>query len=379
MKAAAVFTEQRCWYDASTNTIRGRKRLSALGSLATAAPLSVVFRPGRVGDGVEPLLDRASGHVVVDWDDEKPLLLRALSAFASVGRVVARHRATVVYLPGVLGSLAGLWALVLRRRIVAIAVGNPQESLAPEVVPGRLGGVTRTVMTSSMRMVCRRATVVRYVTRWSLQRDFPPGKQTRAFAASDVGTLPLHAVRDRPDGTVRLLTVASLDQPYKGIRELLDAIACLLVAGVDVHLEIAGTGRLEESLRAHARAVAPGRVTFAGHLDEVGLADAYDRADAFVLASWTEGLPRVVVEAMAASLPVAATSVGGIRELIEPHWLCPPRDVDELAATLRELLALDGPAWRAVSSRNRSVASSFLMRSAQGDADFARAAAEVIA
>ena len=68
----------------------------------------------------------------------------------------------------------------------------------------------------------------------------------------------------------------------------------------------------------------------------------FQQASLFVLSSVHEALPNVVLEAMAAGLPVVATRVGGLPELVAPGetgWLVPPRDPAALAAALSQLLA----------------------------------------
>jgi len=82
------------------------------------------------------------------------------------------------------------------------------------------------------------------------------------------------------------------------------------------------------------------RVVFAGHRE--GAARLVGDLDVVVLPSWTEGLPVVVLEAMAQRRPVVATPVGGTPEVVadgETGVLVPPRDPRALAAALRELLA----------------------------------------
>jgi glycosyltransferase involved in cell wall biosynthesis len=85
------------------------------------------------------------------------------------------------------------------------------------------------------------------------------------------------------------------------------------------------------------------RVVFAGRIEDAGrlLADV----DVLALPSWTEGLPLVVLEAMARRRAVVATPVGGTPEVVVDGvtgLLVPPRDPDALADALRRLLA-DAP------------------------------------
>jgi glycosyltransferase involved in cell wall biosynthesis len=75
-------------------------------------------------------------------------------------------------------------------------------------------------------------------------------------------------------------------------------------------------------------------------------------ARALVLPSFAEGLPVVIMEAMALRRPVLATCVAGIPELVrhgETGWLCAPGDVDALEAALEELLARPAAELQAVA------------------------------
>jgi glycosyltransferase involved in cell wall biosynthesis len=87
----------------------------------------------------------------------------------------------------------------------------------------------------------------------------------------------------------------------------------------DALLLIVGDGPLEQSLRQLAKRVGvTGRVRFLGHVEHDDLAVYYAAADALVLASASEGMPNVMLEAMACGTPVIATSVGGIPEILRP-------------------------------------------------------------
>ncbi len=175
---------------------------------------------------------------------------------------------------------------------------------------------------------------------------------------------------------MRLLTVASMDRPYKGVPDLLDAVEQVRQTGADITLLVAGTGRLKASIEAEADSRgAP--VKFLGHLTGKALNDAYAEADAFALASWTEGMPRALIEAMSEGLPAVATDVGGVSELLGEPWLRRPRDVADLALGL-ELLMSSQFSWSEISADNLARAAHLLEATALGDAAFVAAVTELL-
>jgi glycosyltransferase involved in cell wall biosynthesis len=116
----------------------------------------------------------------------------------------------------------------------------------------------------------------------------------------------------------------------------------LLRKGRRVACTIVGDG--PERVRLQQLATALGIdsiVSFAGYVDQDKIQAYYDRANAFVLASFAEGVPVVLMEAMAKSLPVIATRITGIPELIEDGQnglLVTPARVDELVAAVEKLI-----------------------------------------
>ncbi|HEV8352579.1 MAG TPA: glycosyltransferase [bacterium] len=165
--------------------------------------------------------------------------------------------------------------------------------------------------------------------------------------------------------------------PLKGVDVLIDATAAaggpaLTVAGATIDPDYAA------ALRRRAEAALPGRVTFIGHVGQAELARHLAAARVFVLPSRSEGLPRVVLEAMAVGVPVIATSVGGIPELIDDGvtgWLIPPGDVHALATRLRWIAGHPEEAEAVGRAGREAVRRRFSVdRYAQGYADlFARA------
>jgi colanic acid/amylovoran biosynthesis glycosyltransferase len=115
----------------------------------------------------------------------------------------------------------------------------------------------------------------------------------------------------------RLLIVARLTRA-KGHAVLLESLAELGRRGVEVELTIVGDGPKRGSLEGLARELGVGsRTSFTGAVGRERMHGYYREADAFCLPSFAEGVPVVLMEAMAAELPVVATDVMGVRELVD--------------------------------------------------------------
>jgi glycosyltransferase involved in cell wall biosynthesis len=170
----------------------------------------------------------------------------------------------------------------------------------------------------------------------------PNGIQPAAFQSSD-------EIRDRTrnalqvdDGDFIWLSAGRL-VPQKDYPTMLRAFAHAFHDRRSVGLLIAGEGPLRPALEELAGQIGPGRrVRFLGLRDDIP--DLLAACDGFVLSSAHEGLPNVVMEAMAAARPVVATSVGGVPELVETGvtgQLVPPTDPTALADAMAQVAAMD--------------------------------------
>ena len=140
--------------------------------------------------------------------------------------------------------------------------------------------------------------------------------------------------------------------PQKNHAVLLGAMARLARARPEARLLLIGEGPEEDRMRRRtARLGLAGRVRFLGRRDDVPALMA--AADLLVLPSAFEGLPLVVLEAMAAGLPVVASRIGGVVEALGPEhlWLVPPGDRRALASALAD--ALGDRAARAEAARRQ--------------------------
>jgi colanic acid/amylovoran biosynthesis glycosyltransferase len=166
--------------------------------------------------------------------------------------------------------------------------------------------------------------------------------------------------RERP---ARLLCIAS-HRPYKGLSVLIEAVSLLRGRGVEVSCELIGEGVLRPQLEAQIRASGlDAHVRLVGTKSELEVAHALAESDVFVLPSVVapdgqmEGIPIVLMEALAAGLPTISTSLSGIPELVidqKTGFLVAPGDAAALAGAVERALA-DYPAAQRLAENGREL------------------------
>jgi glycosyltransferase involved in cell wall biosynthesis len=127
----------------------------------------------------------------------------------------------------------------------------------------------------------------------------------------------------------------------KGIYDLLHAFAIVANRHPEARLICAGGGSIVPARSMAARLELAGRVDFPGWLDAEQKRRLLASASLFVLPSYAEGLPMALLEAMSWGLPVIATPVGGIPQLVQHHsngLLVAPGNIEQLAAALASTL-----------------------------------------
>jgi glycosyltransferase involved in cell wall biosynthesis len=256
---------------------------------------------------------------------KSPGVVRAIAAFA---RWCRERRLAVVHTAELPSNIFGLPAAAAARVPVRIANRreiNPDKSFAELALQRAAYAAAHRIVANSHAAADR------------LRREgVPPGKIAviaNGLAAAD---FPVRA----PRGHRRRIVVVANLRPEKGHDVLIDAAPEILRRHPDAEFEFVGRGRQRDALmeQARGRGVLE-RITFAGHCPDVAqrLADA----DVFVLPSRSEAFPNAVLEAMAAGLPVVASGVGGIRELIvhgQTGLLVPPDRPEALAQQICRIL-----------------------------------------
>lgn len=160
---------------------------------------------------------------------------------------------------------------------------------------------------------------------------------------------------DRPridSGTGLHLVFVGRLAPVKGLRALITAMGAL--QDQDIRLTIVGAGPDADALKAAAAPLGD-KVHFTGALNQEEVAQTLAGADVFVLPSFAEGVPVVLMEALVAGLPVIATRVAGVQELVEDGvsgFVVPPGDVEALTQAIKAYAAMPDQG-RAMAARGR--------------------------
>ena len=165
---------------------------------------------------------------------------------------------------------------------------------------------------------------------------------------------PAETTTSRRPGPFRFVLLARMDE-WKGIDDLLSACVTLVADSVDFELVLAGPGgtagdavSLEAKIKSMRLA---GVVRYVGPVHGREKDDLLRNSDAYVLASWSEGLPISLLEAFAYGLPAVATRVGAVPEVITEGCeglLVPARQPDDLARAMHTMI--DDPSRRATMS-----------------------------
>ena len=142
--------------------------------------------------------------------------------------------------------------------------------------------------------------------------------------------------------TTTLLHVSCYDEPHKNVKGLLRAAKMLSSKRQDWRLVLVGTGIDYEEVRAYAASleIPDGLLEWTGELTPREVAEQMDRADVFVLPSNYENAPVVISESLVKGLPVVATRVGGIPEMVNDECgiLVTPGNDNELAEAIELMI-----------------------------------------
>lgn len=268
---------------------------------------------------------------------------------------ILRYGVNILVAQSPYAGFAAAWAKILARcagKKVALIIESHGDFENALFMQRRvyLRSIIRWLMNKITRFALYHADVLRAIsapTRKQLA-GWAPDKPIVQFPAwTDIDTFLEAGRKNRPlEDLNRYILYAGVLTPLKGVHFLIDAIAEVVSKMPNLTLRIIGKKQNREYAEALVAQVNEARlsaqVVFLDHVPQSNLAEHMTKAEVFVLPSLSEGLGRVIFEAMACGTPVIGSRVGGIPELIEDGvtgFLVPPGDKKALAERLEWVLA----------------------------------------
>lgn len=218
-------------------------------------------------------------------------------------------------------------------------------------------GTTKTVVRPFLRILwdfyqkraCEKADGVSYVTEKYIQDRYPSNitisdkdRFETSYTSANLGEYFFYKPRKLNSFKKKVHTlvhISGINNSAKGHAELLYALSSIKKKGKKVRGIFVGGGTMLDYYRQLSiKLDLSSEVTFYGHVsDPEDISNILRKSDIFVFPTMTEGLPRVVLEAMASGLPCIASNVGGIPELLSEHCLIEPNNVEMLESKLLEV------------------------------------------
>lgn len=308
-------------------------------SVTVCAPL--IVDPAFRGTGFSD--PRIELHPLPPFKGRSGFLRRAVGIRREILDVLERTDLSLVILPGYVGALASILCRRRRRRFFQWVVGdwggNVRARRSASQVR-RAASLPASALLDRLMSCLTRDTLTFYTGRVLYHRGGPEQHErvSSSIRASDAYLRPLSQA---PSPAPALLYAGRL-AAEKGLFHLLEALALLRGAGVPAVLRIVGAGELEDGLRRRIEALGlGGAVTMHGFVPHgPELYRHFRESDIFVLPSLAEQQGKVLLEAMIQSLPVVATSVGGIPSIVRDGsngLLVPPADPGAIARAVRRI------------------------------------------
>ena len=284
-------------------------------------------------------------HPTVDWDGWR-FVARLPRLLGSLRRVLERCDGVILKMFYVQSILA-FWVnrLTVKRPSAALLVGDAAAAitLRADLIPiRRLRDLASTLVFHVTRHILERVDVAATVSD-QLRRKYTTRPDVVVANESWIEESHFYT-RPREQSPGRTVLSVGRLVPLKGLADLAAALGRLHKEGFDFRWVIVGDGPQRQALEARVAELGfADRVEFTGWLRPLSeeLFRTYRQADVLCLPSYAEGLPLVLIEAMANSVPVVASRVNGVPELVrheETGLLIDPGDVEGLAASIKRLL-----------------------------------------
>lgn len=273
----------------------------------------------------------------------KEFLLHYMETRALVVAYLKYFDKAIIRLPGVIGNLVAKQIDKTGKKYAIEVVVDPWEYFGKGTIKGFVRPIIQITWTRLLKKVCKHAIGVSYVTEKYLQNKYP----CKAILMQDnVSFTASYSSVELPDNIFGMPRVHHKKEKYiiahvanaftgygKGHIELMDVVKKIIDKGYNIEINFVGDGKLKNVFQKYAEKKGISSKThFLGKLpDSIAVRNTIKNSDFFVFPTRAEGLPRVILEAMAEGLPVISSPVCGIPEIIEKKYLFHPNNIDGMA------------------------------------------------
>lgn len=235
-------------------------------------------------------------------------------------------------------------------------VVDPWEFFSRGSVTSVTRPLVRIAWTNFVKSACQKADGVSYVTEYYLQKRYPASNKAfqSHYSSVEISSDSLKEPKIYKEKKQYMIShcAAGFATYGKGHIQLMDAVKRLRSKGIDVSITFIGDGPLKTAFEQHASDLGiRENVLFVGLMpsgEEVR--KVIEKTDIFVFPTKAEGLPRVLLEAMASAMPCISTPVCGIPEILNDEFLVEYNDVEKLANTIESVIT--NPVMMTIASKD---------------------------
>ncbi|TJX13962.1 glycosyltransferase family 4 protein [Tissierella creatinini] len=260
----------------------------------------------------------------------------------------------------------------LRRNNIPVGVEVTSDSwdfFSPGAVKSKLRPLLRIFWHFQQKHLCKTALGASYVTKYAIQKRYPPIRAikkdgfTTNYTNVNIDQKQIYSPRIYSVNQKKYTAIhvsGSIEGYAKGHKELIEAIGMLVEKNFDIHLVLVGSGNLSLDISSLIKKYRlEERIRYTGRLTTpIEIINELNKADIFVFPSYREGLPRVIIEAMACALPCVSTDIPGLNELLDKECLVPVKDSIALMKKIEELIT-DPSRLNQISKRNMEKAKEY--------------------
>lgn len=280
----------------------------------------------------------------IPFNSTKSIYLNLKDMQTLAMQIVETSEDIIIRFPSHIGTFVGLACIKQQKPYGVEVVGNALEAYGLHGNP--IYKMAAPFLHYSMKKIVANAAVAIYVTDNYLQQCYPNEQQNYTVANATIKKQSTEVHWQQQPFTIGM--IGSLEANFKGHTTFFNALKHLDKLNRPIIVRLLGEGRLPQ-LPQYQNIT----IQHEGIIDQQQLTAWYQSLQLYVQPSYTEAIGRSIMEAMSHGLPVVASRVGGIPELLTDEVMFPARNAKEMAAKVAFFM-YDAALWARISKRNQA-------------------------